>query len=332
MIAVPELGSVGRTEFHDTVVRAAAPMVLRQQVGDWPLVAAAVQGRTIGYLREFATADVVSAIRAKPEAAGRFHYRADLSGFNFDSAQLPLPTFLDVLETEAKATPPIALAAQSIRIATHLPGLEHANAMPLLSSDIASNIWIGTAARIAAHQDPNDNLACVAAGRRRFTLFPPTAIADLYIGPLERTPAGTPISMVDVTAPDLDRFPRFQQALATAQVADLEAGDAIFIPYHWWHHVESLDPVNVLVNYWWNDAVPRASSPADAMLHAMLAIRALPDTQRAAWRAAFDHYVFAPDLADYLPAGLRGLLGPLSADRTASIKRELIAKLSRPVD
>ena len=25
----------------------------------------------------------------------------------------------------------------------------------------------------------------------------------------------------------------------------------MFIPMDWYHHVEALDPLNMLVNYWW---------------------------------------------------------------------------------
>ena len=58
--------------------------------------------------------------------------------------------------------------------------------------------------------------------------------------------------MVHVSAPDFDRFPRFAAALDAAEEAELSPGDAIFIPKHWFHHVEALDLFNVLVNYWWD--------------------------------------------------------------------------------
>ena len=98
---------------------------------------------------------------------------------------------------------------------------------------------------VAAHFDFNDNIACVAHGRRRFMLFPPEQLENLYVGPLEFTPQGVPISLVDVHNPDLARYPRFERAVAAAQVAELEAGDAIFIPYMWWHSVRSLEPFNI---------------------------------------------------------------------------------------
>ena len=66
------------------------------------------------------------------------------------------------------------------------------------------------------------------------------------------TPAGQPVSLVDPAAPDLARFPRFVDAWARAQVAELGPGDAVLIPSLWWHAIDALDGVNVLVNYWWS--------------------------------------------------------------------------------
>jgi oxalate decarboxylase/phosphoglucose isomerase-like protein (cupin superfamily) len=59
--------------------------------------------------------------------------------------------------------------------------------------------------------------------------------------------------MVHVTAPDLERYPRFARALDVAQEAELSAGDAIFIPRDWFHHVEAIERFNMLVNYWWGE-------------------------------------------------------------------------------
>ena len=94
--------------------------------------------------------------------------------------------------------------------------------------------------------------------------------------------AGPPSSMVDPEAPDLERYPRFAEALAHAQVAELEPGDAIFIPAIWWHHVRAFDRLNVLVNYWWEHRKRRGvrrAGPRDE------AVRDLPPREKAAWRA-----------------------------------------------
>ena len=117
-------------------------------------------------------------------------------------------------------------------------------------------IWIGNRSLVSTHFDLSDNIACVVAGRRRFTLFPPEQLPNLYVGPLDHTMAGQPASMVELNAPDFERFPRFREALAAAVTAELEPGDAIYIPTLWWHQIEALAPFNILVNYWWEDAPP----------------------------------------------------------------------------
>src|SRR5204862_262211 len=105
-----------------------------------------------------------------------------------------------------------------------------------------ASIWIGNRTIASAHYDMANNAAICAVGCRRFTLFPPDQIANLYPGPLAPTPGGQVGSMVDPNAPDLTLYPRFGDALATAQVAELEPGDILFYPAPWWHQVEALAP------------------------------------------------------------------------------------------
>jgi hypothetical protein len=170
----------------------------------------------------------------------------------------------------------------------------------------------------------------VVAGRRRFTIFPPEQVANLYIGPLDNTMAGQPASMVDLAAPDFARFPRFEEALRSAFVAELAPGDAIFIPALWWHGVESTEPLNILVNYWWQDISPDSTSAFAAMVHGILALRELPVETRDAWRAYFDHFVFQRDgdPAAHLPKGRRGILDEPTAPLRGRIRQFLLRVLS----
>jgi hypothetical protein len=175
---------------------------------------------------------------------------------------------------------------------------------------------------VAPHFDAADNLACVAAGRRRFILFPPDQVANLYVGPFDLTPAGVPVSMVPLDDPDLDRWPRYEAALAAAQVAELGPGDAIYIPYLWWHGVQSLEPVNMLVNYWWYRDATAAQHPFGALLRTCHALfGGMPAEHRAAWRSLYDHYVFTADPAafEHLPPQMRNAAQP-SAESIAQLK------------
>ena len=171
----------------------------------------------------------------------------------------------------------------------------------------------------------------MAAGRRRFTLFPPEQIGNLYMGPLDFNPAGQAISMVDLARPDLERYPRFAEALAHAQVAELDTGDAIFIPSMWLHDVEALAPFNVLVNYWWRQSPAWMDTPQNTLMHALLSMRELPPEQRAIWKGLFDHYVFASDGSEaaHLPPAARGILAPLDADGARRVRAFLLNRLNR---
>ena len=310
---------------------AARPVVLKGLVRDWPAVAAARAGcRALAdYLARFATAEPLAFAEGDPSIEGRFHYRDDLREVNFARRSAPLRDLLDRLLVLADAPAPAALAAQGLDLRRWLPGFAAENEIPLLDSRVAPRGWIGNSARVATHNDPLENLACVVAGRRIFTLFPPDQIANLYIGPFHPTPAGTPVSMVHVSKPDMDRFPRFGEALAAASVAELEPGDALYIPYQYYHHVEAVGPLTMLVNYWWNDAPATVGSPWDALLHGMMALRGLPEDQRRAWRAAFDHYVFLAngDPGAHLPEAARGILAATEPADLAEMRRNLIRNL-----
>jgi hypothetical protein len=176
-----------------------------------------------------------------------------------------------------------------------------------------------------------ENIACVCAGRREFTLFPPEQIANLYVGPIDFTPAGQAVSLVDFDHPDLERFPRFSEATKHAQTATLEPGDAIYIPALWWHHVKGLDRFNILINHWWKIAPDHVGPPLDALLHALLNIRDLPEAQRKAWQTFFNHYVFEdPEhAAEHIPVQRRGALGALDEDLSRRIRATLRRNLNR---
>jgi hypothetical protein len=153
----------------------------------------------------------------------------------------------------------------------------------------------------------------------------------MYIGPLEFTLAGPPISMVRLEAPDLVKYPRFSEALAASQYAELEPGDALFIPYMWWHHVESRDPFNVLVNYWWDDMPAWQSSPFYALMHSILAVRNLPPQRREIWRRVFEHLVFSggEEALGHLTERQKGLQGRPDPQKAAAIRNYVAQMLIR---
>lgn len=333
MTPIREYRDVDRRLLDEEIRPSRQPAILRGVGAEWLAVRAAREGAeaAVAYLKRFSHAEPVNAIVGEPEIAGRFFYTPDLKGLNFTRGRSPLDPFLDRLLRDRNAPHPYAMAVQSIPVSELLPGFAQENGIDLLDPGVAPRLWLGNAIRVATHYDLQENIGIVVAGRRTFTLFPPDQVANLYMGPLELTPAGTPISLVDPSAPDLDRFPRFADAMAVAQSATLEPGDAIYIPFHWWHAVDSLDSVNVFMNYWWNPAPAGMANPYDALLLALFSLRTLPDDQRAVWRTMFDHLVFQRngDPVAHLPVDVQGVLGPADAASLGRMRATLLQNLDQ---
>jgi hypothetical protein len=311
------------------VLGSDVPLLLKGLVADWPAVQTcrASLPDAARYLSQFWTNAPIT-VYVSDENQGRFFYNDDCSGFNFQAGQAYLPQLMHKLH-ENQGEEGQAIYMGSTNVDQWFPGFREKNDLELPAEGLVS-MWIGNQTRISAHYDFPDNIACVVAGQRRFTLFPPEQIGNLYIGPVDRTPSGQAISMVDFSNPDFDRFPRFTEALEHALVCDMEPGDAIFIPSMWWHHVEAFSPYNILVNYWWITSKANGGSPRDALMHAMLAVRDLPERQRDAWKKIFDHYVFEADesVVDHIPEPARGCLAPLDEKTALALREELLKRLT----
>ncbi|MCH8855145.1 MAG: cupin-like domain-containing protein [Proteobacteria bacterium] len=311
------------------LLQSTEPVLLRGLVSHWPLVQAARRSDAdfCDYLRRFGDQTRVGLWRGAPEIGGRFFYNDRFDGFNFERVVGPFGRLLD----ELLAGSPEALYLGSTELDGSFPGLREDNPLALQVRDPLVSLWLGNRIRVPAHFDVPDNIACVVAGRRRFTLFAPELVDRLYIGPLDLTPAGQPISLVDLAAPDLARFPRFGEALPHAQVVTLEPGDALFIPSQWWHGVEGLDPINALVNFWWRQTPAFMDTPLNTLMLALLTLRDLPPAQRQAWATLFDHYVFEADAqtAAHIPAAARGVLGPLNESLARQMRAVLLNRLNR---
>ena len=301
--------------FRRDVAESCEPAVLRGACSDWPALEAAQQSwnALASYIAQFDNGVPAQAFIGDSEIAGRYFYRDDFDGFNFAREDLRVTEALERIGTSAEKPGAMTLYMGSLPADDHLPGFGAENRLPMLDEQVRPRVWIGNASQVACHFDTFENIACVVAGRRHFTLFPPEAIGDLYVGPIDNTMAGQPVGLAVGSAPGDPRFPRFEQARDHARVVELEPGDALYLPKLWWHQVEATESINMLVNYWWDAFRQGPDAPYSTMLLAMIAIAERPPAERAAWRAFFDHYVFRKDghpLA-HLPESKHGVLGPL---------------------
>src|SRR3954469_23597403 len=280
----------------EALIEAQQPVILRGVARDWPLVRKAAKGaaEAIACLKTFDAGRPVIGYTGAPEIGGRFFYNEDATGLNFDAARVPLSAFLDLIAAHLGDADPPSFYIGSTDVDMYLPGLRVTNDLafdhPMFGPNPPTvSIWIGNRTIASAHYDMSNNIACCVAGRRRFTLFPPDQVANLYPGPLEPTPGGQVVSMVDFRRPDFDLYPHFREALGAGEAAELEPGDALFYPALWWHHVEALETFNILVNYWWNDSPAFMDTPMNTLLHGLLSLRDRPEAEKRGWQALFDY-------------------------------------------
>lgn len=317
--------------FLRDVAEPCRPVVIRGLVSSWPAVSAAngSPAQFRDYISRFDAGGEAEVFVGEPDIAGKYYYSDDLRGFNFSRARMHFTAALDRIVATAEHPSGSSMYMGSLPVEQHLPGFAAENQLSVLSANIAPRIWLGHASKVSAHYDTMDNVACVVAGSRRFTLYAPETIDRLYIGPIDHTMAGQPVSLAASAPADDERFPRFREVRDQALVAELQPGDAIYVPKLWWHQVEATGRFNVLVNYWWDAFSAGRDAPAIAMLLSLIAIAERPPAERQAWKAFFDHFVFRTfghPLA-HLPPDQHGVLGPLKPDNYQKIRARVMQML-----
>jgi hypothetical protein len=318
--------------FQREIVYACRPVVIRGLIAGWPIVKAARESpRSFKeYLAPLDVGERVEVFVGDPSIRGKYYYNPGLQGFNFERRMMKFMAAIECILEAVDRPAERSIYVGSVPTANCLPGFVAGNPTPLAATAASPRIWLGTAANISSHYDTTDNLACVIAGRRRFTLYSPELIGKLYIGPLDNTMAGPPVSLAaSAPAGSENEFPLFAEIRDRALRVELEAGDALYLPKLWWHQVESTAPFNGLVNYWWDAFSAGPDAPYTSLLLAMITIAERPPVERQAWKAFFDHYVFRTNghpLA-HLPPEHHGLLGPLKPDNYSKIRARVMRLL-----
>ena len=319
----------------DDLLAKGEPAVLRDLVTDWALVGAGRRSdkEAMSYLASFYNGKPVGYSYGEPSIQGRPFYNDDFTQLNCTVKRDRLDAVLAQIEEHLMDECPPTYYVASLLVDSTLPGLRGENDLPLSARGIETSptIWVGNRTIASCHYDAPNNLACCAVGRRRFTLFPPEQIFNLYPGPLDPTPGGQAVSMIEFSSPDFEKYPRFREALEAGQSAVLEPGDAIFIPSMWWHHVEGLSKFNTLINYWWTMLPSFIPSPMNTLYQAIWALRDRPEREKQAWRNVFEYYVFGPSTraGEHVPPHARGVLGEITDDLARHIRAMLINNLNR---
>ena len=332
-------------DFADIIAAAKAPLILRGLVLHWPLTQLSLDAAgsaydnasaCAAYLLSFYNGRPTQVYQGAAGQRGRYFYDDSRTALNYvtqtGQVDAVLTQLLDAMTLPDPAAAPSVYIASNL-LHSHFPALQdtHRKEPAFATEPDRVSIWLGNQSLAACHYDASDNLACCVRGGRRFTLFPPEQVANLYPGPLEPTPGGQAISMVDFAAPDLTLYPNFPKALAAGQIADLTPGDALYLPSMWWHQVEAPGPFNILINHWWSSAPRYTGSGMNLLYHALLCLRDKPEHERRGWQALLNYYVFDdPQQAGaHLPAAARGVLADLDEHRARQLRAMLLNRLNR---
>lgn len=331
MLAIEEIHQDPFFQSWKELLQQEQPFVVRGMVSNWPIVKSedASAGDCVNRWLNSPLQEPVTLLKIDCESKGRIFYSKDFNSFNFEPTQCDFNTAVKSINQNSRPEETGALYLGSTNIPHWLPEFYKCHPAPIDLPDATASLWLSNPCVVAPHFDFPNNLACVISGARQFLLFPPEQVENLYIGPIDFTPAGQPISLVDTRHPDLSVHPNYKIALAHAQTATLFPGDAVFIPSMWWHQIESLHEVNGLVNFWWRDDGEK-SSPLAALLHAILAYKSLRPRQKSAWLALIRYFALgsSDNEFDYIPGHVRGVLGSLD-ERDRRALREAIRNALR---
>ena len=117
----------------------------------------------------------------------------------------------------------------------------------------AANLWISHKGVFTQnHFDEWENFNVALEGRKRFVMAPP-GVRDYYPRSLPRG-FGDKSQVFDLDNVDPKRFPRLIPKLSERREVILEPGQILYLPLGWWHQAESLEDMNVNMNFWIHDA------------------------------------------------------------------------------
>ncbi len=319
-------------------IEEGVPCIFRGALGNSPLVVAGKQSdeAAMSHLLSFDREKALLYYVAEADAKTRFFYTDEMDGFNFTTGHSSLSEFFERLKAEKLEPTGKSYYIGSAELQNHFPELLNRDGLTISDELVEAHtpligIWLGNRTTAATHFDVSNNIAACVVGRRRFTLFPPDQITNLYPGPLEPTPGGQVVSMADLNKPNFDEFPNLHKALDRGEVAELEAGDVLVYPAMWWHQVEALNDFNVLINYWWNEVPSFVDDPMNTLLHGLLSLRDRPIHEKRAWQALFDFYIFG-DVnrpRNHLPQKTWGALDEFNSTSARRLRAKLLNKFNR---
>lgn len=217
---VERRASVSENEFIADYKNTATPLIMSELMADWP----ATDKWNIDYLKDVAGNEVVPVYSSKP-AQGKQHQHAA-------ERHIKLSSYLELLENGEND-----LRMFFYNILENVPALLNDFDYPKLGMTFFKRLPVlfvgGKGAKVQMHYDIDlaNLILCHFGGPKRVLLVPPEQTRFMYKVPF----SFSALHEVDFSKPDFERYPALQHL--DAYVAELQHGDALFIPSGYWHYI-----------------------------------------------------------------------------------------------
>ena len=131
---VRELHDASVAQFHDEILPALEPVVLRGAVRDWPAVRAGRESprAMANYLRDFDSGAEADTMFGDPAIGGRFFYNDKLDGYNFERRPQRIADSLERLIALLDAANPPAIYVGAVPTPPSMPSFARDNSLALL--------------------------------------------------------------------------------------------------------------------------------------------------------------------------------------------------------
>ncbi len=219
-IKVERRASVSEQEFISGYKDTATPVVISSLTNDWP----AVDKWNIDYLKQVAGDNVVPVYSSQP-ARDKQHQHAA-------ARHLRLSDYLDLLQAGEND-----LRLFFYNVLENVPSMLKDFQYPKLGLKFFKRLPVlfmgGRGARVQMHYDIDlaDLVLCHFGGPKRVLLISPEQSKYMYRVPY----SFSALHQVDFENPDFKRYPALKNL--QAYWADLQHGDALYIPSGYWHYV-----------------------------------------------------------------------------------------------
>lgn len=212
--------SIAPQHFVENYKDTATPLVLTDITRDW----VATKKWDLDYLAEVAGDNIVPVYSSKP-AMGKDHQHAA-------AMTLPLRDYVQRLKDGEND-----LRMFFYNILKYTPALLKDFTYPKMGLNLFRRLPVlfvgGRGTKVQMHYDIDlaDLLLCHFGGKKHVLLVPPEQTKYLYRVPY----SFSALHAIDLTDPDYEQFPALKKI--TPSVAELEHGDALFIPSGYWHYI-----------------------------------------------------------------------------------------------